>query len=96
MNSTISLAISAFEALLPELGKIEYPSIQKVIAFLETAVPAAIQEGADLIQPVQNIIAALTGNGNVTADQVAALQAQSDALDAALDAAAKDDGLAGA
>jgi hypothetical protein len=93
MQQMILLAIQAIAALLPALSTIASPGISKVIAVLEQAIPAAVQLGEDLVTPIQNIIAALEGNGNITAEQIAQLQVQSAALDAALDAAAADDGL---
>ena len=67
-----------------------------IISMLDKFITLAVSAAPNLLQPIQNIIAALQGNGSVTAEQVAALQAQSDAVDAALDAAAAADGLAGA
>jgi hypothetical protein len=93
MQQMILLAIQAIAALLPALSTIASPGISKVIAVLEQAIPAAVQLGEDLVTPIQNIIAALEGNGNITAEQIAQLQVQSAALDAALDAAAANDGL---
>ena len=68
---------------------------QNILNILKEAVPVAVQAEQALLGPIQSIIAALQGNGQVTPEQVAALQAQSDAIDAALDQAAKDDGLSG-
>ena len=68
---------------------------QNILNILKEAVPVAVQTEQALLGPIQNIIAALQGNGQITPEQVAELQAQSDAVDAALDAAAKDAGLSG-
>lgn len=93
MEQIILLAIQAVEALLPMLSSVSSGQVQKVIDLLDRVIPFAARLGMDLIVPIQNIIAALKGNGSVTADQIAALEAQSAALDAALDAAAGDDNL---
>jgi hypothetical protein len=93
MEQIILLAIQAIEALLPTLAGATSGQLQGVIVLMERVIPEAVQLGEDAIVSVTNIIAALQGNGAVTADQVATLRAQSAALDAALDAAAKDDGL---
>jgi len=67
--------------------------VQNVIGILDRVIPVAVSTEQALLPSIQNIIAALNSNGAVTADQVAALQTQSDAVDAALDAAAATDGL---
>ena len=67
---------------------------QNIITMIDKFITLAATAAPTLLAPIQNIIAALQGNGNVTADQVTALQAQSAAIDAALDAAAASDGIA--
>jgi hypothetical protein len=95
METTIGLAISAIEGLLPLLSGAVPTQLQGVIDFLEKIIPTVVQEAEDVLPSIQNIIAALQGNGAVTADQITQLQAQSATVDAALDAAAKDDNLSG-
>jgi hypothetical protein len=63
------------------------------ISMLDRFVAAGANLAPNLIPVIQNIISSLSGNSNVTAAQITQLQAQSTALDAALDAAAKDDQL---
>jgi len=89
----VTLIEGILSEILPLVDNIAPAGIQNIINILEKAIPFAVQAGTDLIAPIQNIIAAIQGTGNVTADQITQLQAQSAALDAALDAAAKDDGL---
>ena len=95
MNSIFKIVVDLLTNLIPIVGSFAPAAMQSTIAMLEAIVPAVGREAQDLIAPVQNIIAALQGSGIVTHEQVAALQVQSAALDAALDAAAADDGLTG-
>ena len=95
MDTAIQLAIAAIEGLLPIISNASSGQVQGVINFLELIIPKVVQLGQDLYPSIRNIITALQSNGSVTADQITQLQTQSDALDAALDAAAKDDGLTG-
>jgi hypothetical protein len=81
------------ESLLPMLASATSGQTQNIITLLENIVPVIVKEASDLVAPVQNIIAQLQTGAQVTPAQIAALQAQSDALDAALDAAAADDKL---
>ena len=66
-----------------------------IITMLNKFISIAVAAAPNLLVPIQNIITALEGNGSVTADQIALLKAQSAIVDAALDAAAKADGLSG-
>lgn len=59
--------------------------IGSVITMLEKAVPAAVQFGQDAFSIVENTITALRSNGNVTADQLAQLDALETQYDAAYD-----------
>ena len=93
MEQIILLAIQAIEALLPEIASATPTSVQKVINLLENAIPIAVQLGEALVAPIRNIIAQLEGSGAVTAAQVTDLNAQLDAAEQALDAAAAADGL---
>ena len=93
MKQIILLAIAAVEALLPTLAGATSGQLQSVILLMERIIPAAAQLSADAIISIENIIQALTSHSAVTAEQIAALTAQSAALDASLDAAATDDGI---
>lgn len=89
----VSLIAGILQEVLGLAGSVTSGQAQNVIGILERVVPVAVQTATGLLQPIQNIIAALNSSGALTADQVAALQAQSAAVDAALDAAAASDGL---
>lgn len=91
----ITLIGPILEELLSLAGSATSGQVQNIINMVERFVEAAVNLAPSLIQPLQNIIAELSSNGAVTADQLTQLQAQSAALDAALDAAAKDDNLSG-
>lgn len=91
MQTIITLILSILADLVPMVSNSS--TAGKIIAMLQNILPALVGELQALISPVKNIIAALQGNGALTADQVAALQALDAECDAALDAAAKDAGL---
>lgn len=93
MEAALLAALKAVEGLLPSVASFAPAGVQGIITFVEEVLNMGIPLAEDAYSSISNIIATLQGSGNVTADQVAALQAQSDALNAALDAAAKDDGL---
>ena len=96
MGAILPLIVTVLESLLPIIGGATTGQMSNIITLLEKIIPTVVQEATDLVQPIQNIIASLSANNNVTADQLSQLASQSAALDAALDAAAKDDGLTGA
>ena len=89
----VTLIAGILQEVLGLAGSVTSGQAQNIIGILDRVIPVAVSTEQALLQPIQNIIAALSGNGSVTADQVAALQTQSDAVDAALDAAAAADGL---
>ena len=89
----ITLIAGMLEEILPLASSVTSGGAQNIINILEKVIPVAVQAGESLLTPIQNIIAALQGNGSVTADQVTTLQTQSATVDAALDAAAQADGL---
>ena len=89
----VTLIAGILQEVLGIAGSVTSGQAQNIIGILDRIIPVAVSTEQALLQPIQNIIAALSGNGSVTADQVAALQTQSDAVDAALDAAAAADGL---
>lgn len=64
--------------------------ITSIIAALEQIVPLLTKEYQDIKPFVTNIINALRGNGQITADQQAQLDALNAATDAAFEAAAAD------
>ena len=91
----VTLIAGILQEVLGLASNVTSGQVQNVIGILERVVPVAVETEQALLGPIQNIIAALEGSGQVTAAQVTTLQAQSAAVDAALDAAAKDDGLSG-
>lgn len=90
----VTLIAGILEDVLGMAGSVTSGQAQNIIGILERVIPVAVNTGTALLTPIQNIIAALNGGGSLTAAQIAQLQAQSDAVDAALDAAAQADGLA--
>jgi len=90
MNSTILLVTSTALTLIQDFAPLvnDASTVGKIISALETYLPVVAQEASDLIQPIKNIIAALSANPATTADQLAALQALDQQADAAFDAAA--------
>ena len=95
MQAILALLGPILEELLTLAASATAGQTQNIINMVEKYVQLAVNYLPTLIPSLQNIIAALQGNGSVTADQVTQLQVSSDALDAALDAAAKADGLSG-
>lgn len=91
----VTLIAGILQEVLGLASNVTSGQVQNIIGILEKVIPVAVETEQALLQPIQNIIAALQGSGTVTADQVTQLQAQSAAVDAALDAAAKDDALSG-
>ena len=93
MGAILPLIVTVIESLLPIINGATTGQVSNIIVLLEKIIPTVVQEATDLVQPIQNIIASLSSNSSVTADQIAQLKAQSDALDAALDASAAQDNL---
>ena len=93
MNQIVTLAIQAVEAILPYAANLTSGGVQTVIVMLEKIIPDIASYGPAVATSVENIILALQGNGSVTADQVAQLEAQATAMEAALDAQAAAVGL---
>lgn len=89
MELTIATVIQAALAIIQTVAPLLQNNAQvtAVISTLETWLPVIEQGATDLVQPIKNVIAALQSNGNVTADQIAALQALDAKVDAAFDAA---------
>jgi hypothetical protein len=86
---SIETLLTLIEGLLPELGVTSASNIiSQILAALITIVPIIAQNATNFITPVKNIIAALQASGNVTPDQMTALQQLDAQVDAAFDAAA--------
>jgi hypothetical protein len=85
MNSTaIAAVLALIEDILPLVSSSK--TVTVILNTLAEILPAIVAEAADLVQPVKNIIAALTANDAATADQLAALKAMDAQADAAFDA----------
>lgn len=95
MEAILSLLGPILEELLSLAATATSGQVQNIITMVEKYVQLAVNYLPALIPSLQNIITALQDNGAVTVEQVQSLQQQSAILDAALDAAAKDDGLSG-
>lgn len=91
---SIETLLTLIEGLLPELGVTSASNIiSQILAALITIVPIIAQNATNFITPVKNIIAALQASGNVTPDQITALQQLDAQCDAAFDAAAGNAGV---
>lgn len=88
--------IAAILALVAQLAPVlsSASQIASVITTLEGIISTITAEVTAVLPMIKNIITALQSNGNVTADQMAALTALDAATDAAFEAAAKDAGAA--
>lgn len=81
MNELLSSVVSLLGQLSGSLdGKSAL--VATIIKVLAQLIPVIVTEARDLVQPVKNIIAALTDSGVPDAEQLAALKA----LDAKVDA----------
>jgi len=86
MTGLVTALVALLSQIAPILG--DASSIAKVIETLTQLIPVAVQIGEDLVQPIKNIIAALSANSATTADQMAQLQTLDAQYDAAFEAAA--------
>jgi predicted PurR-regulated permease PerM len=86
MNAIVTVVLSLLETLLPLVTSSD--QIAKVIATLIQIIPIITKEAQDLVQPVQNIIAALQANPAASDQQLADLAALDAKVDADFDAAA--------
>ena len=83
MSAAFTAILALIQQLLPVLGGSDATLIASIINVLEKWVPLIITGVEELYQPVKNIIAALSANPAITADQLVTLQS----LDAQVDAA---------
>lgn len=89
----VTLVVGILEEILSIAGSATTGQTQNIINIIGRVISTAGSALPSLEAPLTNIISALSGNGSVTAEQIAQLQAQSAALDAGLDAAGAADGL---
>lgn len=82
----IAALLSLVSQLAPVLSSAS--QIASVISTLESLISLATKEVQAVLPMIKNIIAALQGNSNVTADQMTALQALDAATDDAFEQAA--------
>ena len=96
MLSIVTTVISLVELLLPNLGvgSAAVTTIDTIINGLVQILPTIVAGAEDLVQPVKNIIAALSANPATTDAQLATLQTLDAQVDAAFEAAATADGAA--
>lgn len=86
MNAAaITAVIQLVAGLAPLITKSE--AVSQVIDLITQLLPVVIQEGMDLLQPIKNIIAAVTGSAT-TPEQLKALADLDAQVDAAFEAAA--------
>jgi hypothetical protein len=85
MNAIVQSILALLAQIAPLIK--DSAAIASIISTVEQILPIVVQEAQDLVQPVKNIIAALSANPAATADQLAALQALDAKVDADFDAA---------
>jgi predicted PurR-regulated permease PerM len=81
MESIVLTLLSLVQSLLPQIG-VDSAAVTKVIAALIQIVPLVASLSSTVIQSVQNVIAALKNSGDLTADQLSALDTLSAEIDA--------------
>ena len=88
MDQIVMLALTLLEQVVPQLGGANAALITKIIEGLVALIPILIKEYKAVIPFIQNVIALLRNNNQVTADQLVQLDALELQIDAAFDAAA--------
>lgn len=89
MSAMIVQLLQFVAAILPQvLSGGAASTAANIIGILQQIIPIAISTEQALVQPIQNIIAALKASGAVTTDQLDALDTMEAQLDAAFDAVA--------
>jgi predicted PurR-regulated permease PerM len=81
MESIVLTLLSLVQSLLPQIG-VDSAAVTKIIAALIQIVPLVTSLNSTVIQSVQNVIAALKNSGDLTADQLSALDTLSAEIDA--------------
>lgn len=87
MSAFFTAIISLIEQLIPLLGTSNTNVIDSIINVMTQWLPLITQEVEALVQPIKNIIAALSANPATTAAQLTTLQALDAQVDAAFEAA---------
>lgn len=93
MEIAVQTLLMLVTGLLPEFGVASTSVIAKILSALETLVPNLIANAPQLLAPIQNIIASLQQQGNLTPDQVTALDTMEASTFAAFEAASAAAGL---
>lgn len=92
MTALVQAIVALLTSLLPLLEGASTSTtttlIEKIITALISIIPAAVQWAENLVPEIQNIIAVLKSNSNVTPEQFQALEAAEQSIDAAFEAAA--------
>lgn len=86
METAIQTILALASKVIPLINDTE--TVQSVIDTLEAIVPLVVAEYSDLLQPIKNIITALTASDTTTPAQMVALQTLDATVDAAFDASA--------
>ena len=95
LETAVVTFLSLVRGLLPTLGVASSSVVSNVVASITALVPVIANNLPNLVGAVQNIFSEIPSNGTpLTTAQIAALQAASDASDAAFEAAAAADGVA--
>jgi hypothetical protein len=86
MLNAVTVVLTIIQKLLPTITT--SATIQTIVDAIVALTPIVIAEYSQLLPIVQNIIAVLQQSGDITDDQITALEAASAAIDAHFDATA--------
>ncbi len=88
MEQIITLALTLLEQVAPQLAGANATLVTRIIEGLVALIPLLLKEYQSVIPFIQNVIALLRNNNQVTPDQLAQLDVLELQIDAAFDAAA--------
>jgi hypothetical protein len=94
MNALASAVVALLTQLLPLLSSTGSSQIGAILNALIEIIPLVIKEATALIEPVKNIISALSANPATTVEQMAILAKLDAQCDADFEDAAQADGIA--
>lgn len=88
MQAIIQLALTLLERVVPQLAGANAALITQIIEGLIALIPFLVQEYADALPFVKNVIQLLKNHNQVTADQLTQLDTLETQIDAAFEVAA--------
>lgn len=88
MQAIIQLALTLLERVVPQLAGANAALITQIIEGLIALIPLLVQEYADALPFVKNVIQLLKNHNQVTADQLTQLDTLETQIDAAFEVAA--------